>query len=127
MKIWERYTKDEKQLKIDCVDLLSKFYLELGQKPDTEQVVLMAQLLYHDLVRYYGGMTIEEVKFAIEQGIRNSENGNFVNVRNFNIWLKEYKKSAALKRQQRLLTDFEKEQQTQKLISNTINQAKRLK
>lgn len=127
MKIWERYTKDEKQLKIDCVDLLSKCYLELGQKPDTEQVVLMAQLLYHDLVRYYGGMTIEEVKFAIEQGIRNSENGNFVNVRNFNIWLKEYKKSAALKRQQRLLTDFEKEQQTQKLISNTINQAKRLK
>jgi len=65
----------------------------------------MAQLLYHDLVRYYGGMTIEEVKFAFEQGIRNSENGNFVNVRNFNIWLKEYKKSAALKRQQRLLTD----------------------
>jgi len=127
MKIWERYTKDEKQLKIDCVDLLSKCYLELGQKPDTEQVVLMAQLLYHDLVRYYGGMTIEEVKFAFEQGIRNSENGNFVNVRNFNIWLKEYKKSAALKRQQRLLTDFEKEQQTQKLIGNTINKAKRLK
>ena len=127
MKIWERYTKDEKQLKIDCVDLLSKCYLELGQKPDTEQVVLMAQLLYHDLVRYYGGLTIEEVNFAFEQGIRNSDNGNFVNVRNFNIWLKEYKKSAALKRQQRLLTDFEKEQQTQKLIGNTINKAKRLK
>lgn len=127
MKIRKRYTEDVKQFKIDCVDIVSKCYLELGQKPDTEQVVLMAQLLYNDLIRFHKDLTIEEVQFAFDKGIRSSDNGGFVNVRNFNIWLKEYKKSAALKRQQRLLTDFEKEQQTQKLIGNTINQAKRLK
>ena len=127
MKIWQRYTQDQKQLKIDCVDIVSKCYLELGQKPDTEQVVLMAQLLYNDLTRFYGGLTIEEVQFAFDKGIRDSENGGFVNVRNFNIWLKEYKSKAALKRQQRQLTDFERDRQNQKLIGNTINKAKRLK
>ena len=47
---------------------------------------MMAKFLVDDLSRYYGSMEMEEVAFAFEQGIRNSENGGFVNVRNWNIY-----------------------------------------
>ena len=59
-QIWSRYNTDQKQLKTDCVDLVSKCYLMLGQKPDTQQVVIMAQLLYDDLITSYSRLTMEE-------------------------------------------------------------------
>ena len=126
-QIWYRFTNDRQQLNVDCVDILSKCYLMLGQKPDSEQIVMMSKLLVDDLSRYYGSMEMEEVVFAFEQGIRYSDSGGFVNVRNWNIWLKEYKAKSALKRQQRLMTDYEKDRENQKMIGETINKAKRLK
>ena len=85
-QIWYRFTNDREQLNVDCVDVLSKCYLMLGQKPDTEQIVMMSKLLVDDLSRFYGSMDMNEVLFAFEQGIRHSDNGGFVNVRNWNIW-----------------------------------------
>ena len=126
-QIWYRFTNDREQLNVDCVDVLSKCYLMLGQKPDTEQIVMMSKLLVDDLSRFYGSMDMNEVLFAFEQGIRHSDNGGFVNVRNWNIWLKEYKTKANLKRQQRQLTDYQKDREGQRLINETINKAKRLK
>ena len=125
-QIWYRFAKDREQLNIDCVDALSKCYLMLGQKPDTEQIVMMSKLLVDDLSRFYGSLEMEEVVFAFEQGIRHSESGGFVNVRNWNIWLKEYKAKAQLKRQQKQLTDYERDREGQKMIAETINKAKRL-
>ena len=126
-QIWYRFSKDREQLNVDCVDVLSKCYLMLGQKPDTEQIVMMSKLLVDDLSRFYPSMEMDEVVFAFEQGIRHSDNGGFVNVRNWNIWLKEYKTKANLKRQQRQLTDYQKDRDNQKMIGDTINKAKRLK
>ena len=126
-QIWYRFTNDREQLNVDCVDVLSKCYLMLGQKPDTEQIVMMSKLLVDDLSRFYGSMDMKEVLFAFEQGVRHSDNGGFVNVRNWNIWLKEYKSKANLKRQQRQLTDYERDRDGLKMIGETINQAKRLK
>ena len=126
-QIWYRFTNDREQLNIDCVDVLSKCYLMLGQKPDTEQIVMMSKLLVDDLSRFYGSMDMAEVMFAFEQGIRHSESGGFVNVRNWNIWLKEYKAKANLKRQQRQLTDYQRDRDNQNMIGETINKAKRLK
>tara|TARA_R100000655_G_scaffold106931_1_gene156705 strand:+ start:126 stop:431 length:306 start_codon:yes stop_codon:yes gene_type:complete len=99
----------------------------LGQRPDTQQVVMMAKLLVDDLSRYYSSMEMDEVSFAFEQGIRHSESGGFVNVRSWNQWLKEHKTKSALQRQQRLITDYQKHQDTIKQIGTTINKAKRLK
>ena len=99
----------------------------LGQKPDVDQIVLMSKFLVDDLSRFYGTMEMDEVHFAFEQGVRHSEHGGFVNVRNWNIWLKEYKTKTQLQRRQNVITDFQKNQQQQKLISQTINKAKRLK
>jgi hypothetical protein len=125
-QVWFRYTNDREGLNVDCVDLLSKCYLMLGQKPDAEQIVLMSKFLVDDLAKGYGSLQMNEVSFAFEQGIRHSENGGFVNVRNWNIWLKEYKSKAQLKRQQNLVTDYDKFKQGEKLIRSTINKAKKL-
>jgi hypothetical protein len=119
-QIWYKFSNDREQLNIDCVDLLSKCYMMLGQRPDTEQIVVMAKFLVDDLSRYYGSMELDEVQYAFEQGIRNSEAGGFVNVRNWNIWLKEYKQKANLKRQQNLITDYQQYEETQKLINNNF-------
>ena len=126
-QVWFRYTNDREGLNVDCVDLLSKCYLMLGQKPDAEQIVLMSKFLVDDLAKGYGSLQMDEVNFAFEQGVRHYENGGFVNVRNWNIWLKEYKSKAQLKRQQNLVTDYDNYKQGEKLISSTINKAKKLK
>ncbi len=126
-QIWYLYKNSIEMLNENCVDLLSKCYFMLGQKPEVDQIVMMAKFLVEDLSKRYGSMTLDEVQFAFEKGIRESEHGGFVNVRNWNIWLKEHKAKAQLQRQQRLVTDFQKHQQGQKMIDATINKAKRLK
>ena len=47
----------------------------LGQRPDTKQIVIMSKLLIEDLSRNHGSMTLDEVAFAFEQGIKHSEHG----------------------------------------------------
>ena len=127
-QIWYRFNNDRKKLKLDCVDLISRFYNMLGQKPETEQIVLMAQLFYEDLINLYSSWTLDEVKYAIENGIRNGEETNcFINVRSLNVWLRRHKKIEETKRQQNLITDYQKHKQNVKQISNTINKAKQLK
>jgi hypothetical protein len=126
-QVWYRYSNDIESLKVDCVDVLSKCYLMLGQKPDVQQVVLMSQLLLSDLANHYGSMTIDEVRFAIEKGIREGDEVScFINVRSWNLWIKKHKKSEQLKRQQKLITDYEKDKKNQKLIASTIKRAKLL-
>jgi len=126
-QIWNRFNTDQKQLKLDCVDILGKCYVMIGQKPDSQQIVMMAQLLYEDLINRYSRMEIDEVRFALEEGIRNAGTSCFINVNSWNEWLKNFRKTEQLKRQQRLLTDYQKHQQSQKAINNTINKAKQIK
>lgn len=126
-QIWSRFNTDQKQLKLDCVDMLGRFYTMLGQKPETEQIVMMAQLLYEDLINRYSRMTIDEVRFAIEKGIRDGDDTScFINVRTWNVWLKKHITSEQLNRQKNILTNYQNHQQAQKLISTTIEQAKKL-
>jgi len=124
-QIFYRFNNDQHNLKTECVDLLSKCYLMLGQKPDTQQVVMMAQLLYNDLVQHYGGFTMEKVNYIFEQGIKHSESGGFVNVRSWNIWLKEFKYNGDIQQ------GFEKALEwndinNDRLIGKTINKAKKI-
>lgn len=126
-QIWYRFSNELEQLNVDCVDLLSKCYMMLGQRPDTQQVVMMAKFLVDDLARFYGSMEMDEVSFAFEQGIRNSDSGGFVNVRSWNQWLKEHKAKSQLQRQQRRITDYQKHRDNLNQIGTTINKAKQLK
>tara|TARA_R110000744_G_scaffold320603_2_gene426748 strand:+ start:867 stop:1268 length:402 start_codon:yes stop_codon:yes gene_type:complete len=126
-QIWCRFKNDQKTLKIECVDLLSKSYLMLGQKPESEQIVIMAQFLYIDLIEKHSQLTMDEISFAITDGIRNGEGSCFINVRTWNQFIMQYKKGSRLKRQQNRLTEFQVHKQTQKEISQTINKAKQIK
>tara|TARA_R110002020_G_scaffold154529_1_gene334403 strand:- start:3060 stop:3455 length:396 start_codon:yes stop_codon:yes gene_type:complete len=126
-QIWYRFKNDQANLKNDCVDLIGKCYLLLGQKPETEQIVLMAQFLYTDLIERYGGMEMEKVEHAILEGLRYSNTGGFVNIRNLNQWIQEYKEDEHTKNRQGQITSYQKSKETQKLISKTINQAKQIK
>jgi hypothetical protein len=129
LQVWYRYTHDKKGLHIDCVDLISKSYLELGQKPTAETITLMATLLLDDLAHHYGSMEFDEVAYAFSKGIRDAEDGTsaFINVRAWSVWLSNHKKAAQLARQQNRLTDYQKHRDNVKYISDTINKAKRLK
>lgn len=128
-QIWHRYKTNRKQLNLDCIDLISKCYLELGQKPTPESIALMGTLLLDDLAVNYGRLELDEVKYAFSKGIRDGEEGTscFINVRTWNVWLTKYKKAAMLRRQQNLITEYQQYKETQKQIGQTINQAKRLK
>ena len=126
-QIWYRFKNNPEQLNIDCVDLLSKCYMMLGQRPDTQSVVMMAKFLIDELSRFYGSIEMDEVAFAFEQGIKHSEHGGFINVRTMSQFLKEYKRDAQLKRQQRLITDYDKNKLNQKNIQKTIDKAKNLR
>ena len=108
---------------------MRKTYIEIGQKPSDEQVKLNANLLYNDLVAYYGGMTMHEVEFVFHNGIRNAEEGTsvFINVRQWSVWLKDHKKTEALCRQNKQITKYERYRKNQKLIGTTINKAKQIK
>lgn len=128
-QIWYRYANDKKGLTLDCIDLLSKSYLELGQKPTPETITLMATLLVDDLAHNYSSMELEEVAYAISKGIRDTEDGTscFINVRSWSVWLSQHKKRAQLARQQNRITDYQRHTENVKLLGNTINKAKQIK
>lgn len=129
-KIFSRIKRNDiSSLKLDVYNLMTKTYIELGQKPDDKQIKLNSRLLYNDLIHYYGGMTMEEVSFVFETGVRDGTDGSscFLNVRQWSVWLKKHKTSEALLRQTNQLTMWDRYQRSQKQISLTINQAKLLK
>ncbi len=117
------------EVKIFCIDLVGMCYTSLGQKPDKEQMKGMAQLLYNDLITYHSNLTLDEIKFAFDKGLRNAEQGTsaFVNVRTWSVWIKDYKQRAIEKRRQGRLTEYQQHQEGQKAIAMTISKAKRLK
>ena len=52
-------------------------------------------------------MELEEVKFAIDEYIRNNDGPHFVNVPMWNQALRDYKKTKALKRQTNQIDQYE--------------------
>ena len=124
-KVFELYRSHQKELKLMCVDTLTAAYLQLGQKPQTEQIVLMAQLFFHDINCYFSGMQYNEIEFAINTGIRSGDDAScFINIRTLNIWLRNHKKQAQAQRRNNQLTQWEKHQQNMKQIGITINKIK---
>ena len=48
-QIWYRWKNELPKLKEEAVDILSRTYLEIGQKPSVEDIVTMANILVDDL------------------------------------------------------------------------------
>ena len=79
-----------KKLRESCVDLMSQSYMELGQRPNTEDVVSFALILAADLKLDFPNLSFEDIKQSFRQGIRNG-NEFHLNVQNYYKWIKEHR------------------------------------
>ena len=129
-QIWNRWKNDLPKLKREAVDILSRTYLEIGQKPSVEDIVTMANILVDDLANntQFSTMTMEDVSRAFREGVRAGDEASvFLNVRTWNIWLREEKKKVAKK-----VIEMHKQHELEylenaRLMGGTINKAKMIK
>lgn len=117
-QIFYRWKHDINGLKAEAVDILSRTYFEIGQRPTAEDVVAMANTLVDDLSTNpkFSTMTMEDVAAAFKKGVRNGDEASvFLNVRTWNIWLRAEKKIVA----KRVIKE---NQQKQLEYHNNVNQ-----
>ena len=87
MKIKEIETS---QLKLKCLDLITKTFVELGQVKDDKTLAILAQTLASDLLEDFPNLTFEDIQQAFRQGIRNTD--RFVlNVQTYYLWIKAHR------------------------------------
>ena len=78
------------------VVLIGYIHLLRGQKPDTEELVFQASELERELKDNYSYLTLEEVRLALENGVKKRFGDYFgLNVVTYVEWLDAYKKSDA--------------------------------
>jgi hypothetical protein len=84
MKIKEIETS---QLKLKCLDLITKTFVELGQVKDDKTLAILAQTLATDLLEDFANLTFEDIQQSFRQGVRNTD--RFVlNVQTYYLWIK---------------------------------------
>ena len=129
-QIWNRWKKDLPKLKEEAVDIISKTYVEIGQKPDVDTIITMSNLLIDDLANNtsFSTLTMEQVAQAFRNGVRAGDEASvFLNVRTWNIWLRAEKKKVAKKVIEYHLQKEREDIENARLIGNTIKQAKQIK
>ena len=105
-QIWYLYKTNEKQLVIDCFNILSDFYIHLGHKSEALIVNKLNKVFVEDLTTRYSTMELEEVRFAINKGIKDNDPPIFVNVPTWNKFIRDFKSSEQLKRQTNQIEEY---------------------
>ena len=105
-QIWYLYKNDLKQLKNDCYNMLQELFIQLGQKPESEMVVILTNTFVDDLATKYATMELEMVKYALNKGLRETDPPVFINVPTWNKFLRDFKKSEQLKRQTNQIEEY---------------------
>ena len=85
------YEKDPKAFTIECFNILTMFYIHLGHKSEAQIVNNLTKIFVEDLTTRYFTLELEQVKFAIEKGIKDNDPPIFVNVPTWNKFLRDYK------------------------------------
>ena len=106
-QVWYLYANDIKRLKTECYELVQKLYLQLGQSPEPEIVIMMTKSLVEDLSTQYPSMEMEEVEFALNKGLRETEPPVFINVPTYNKFLRDYRNKKALKKQTNQIDQYD--------------------
>ena len=128
-QIWYRWKNDLRKLNEEAVEIVSGTYLEIGQKPSVEDIVTMANILVDDLANntQFSTMTMDDVSKGFREGVRAGDEASvFLNVRTWNIWLRNEKKKVAKK-----VIEFHKKQEIEyienaRLMGGTIKKAKQI-
>ena len=105
-QIWYLYKNDLKQLKNDCYNMLQELFIQLGQKPESEMVVILTNTFVDDLATKYATMELEMVKYALNKGLRETDPPVFINVQTWNKFIRDFKSSEQLKRQTNQIEEF---------------------
>lgn len=106
-QVWYLYANDIKRLKTECYELIQKLYLQLGQSPEPEIVIMMTKSLVEDLSTQYPSMEMQEVEFALNKGLRETEPPVFINVPTYNKFLRDYRNKKALKKQTNQIDQYD--------------------
>ena len=81
---------ENSQLKLKCLDLITKTFVELGQVKDDKTLAILAQTLATDLLEDFPNLTFEDIQASFRQGVRNSD--RFVlNVQTYYLWIKAHR------------------------------------
>ncbi len=79
----------EKLREFAC-DLLSRTYMELGQRPSEEDIVTFAVILAEDLKEDFFNLEIQDIQQAFRQGIRNTDEFH-ITVKTYYKWIKAHR------------------------------------
>jgi|TARA_R100000458_G_C8276073_1_gene251257 hypothetical protein len=126
-QIWYRWKNDLPKLKEEAVDVLSRTFFELQQKPSVEDIIALANILVDDLVNNtkFSTLTMEDVQRAFSIGVRSGDSTSvFLNVRTWNIWLRKEKENVSKKVIEAYKQNELEYIENSKLISGTIKKAK---
>ena len=126
-QIWYRWKNDLPKLKEEAVDVLSRTFFELQQKPSVEDIIALANILVDDLVNNtkFSTLTMEDVQRAFNIGVRSGDSASvFLNVRTWNIWLRKEKENVSKKVIEAYKQNELEYIENSKMISGTIKKAK---
>ena len=126
-QIWYRWKNDLPKLKEEAVDVLSRTFFELQQKPSVEDIIALANILVDDLVNNtkFSTLTMEDVQRAFSIGVRSGDSTSvFLNVRTWNIWLRKEKENVSKKVIEAYKQNELEYIENSKMISGTIKKAK---
>jgi hypothetical protein len=126
-QIWYRWKNDLPKLKEEAVDILSRTFFELQQKPSVEDIIALANILVDDLVNNtkFSTLTMEDVQRAFSIGVRSGDSASvFLNVRTWNIWLRKEKEKVSKKVIEAYKQNELEYIENSKMISGTIKKAK---
>ena len=87
MKIKEIETS---QLKLKCLDLITKTFVELGQVKDDKTLAILAQTLASDLLEDFPNLTFEDIQASFRQGVRNTQEFHLT-VKTYYKWIKAHR------------------------------------
>ena len=126
-QIWYRWKNDLPKLKEEAVDVLSRTFFELQQKPSVEDIIALANILVDDLVNNtkFSTLTMKDVQRAFSIGVRSGDSASvFLNVRTWNIWLRKEKEKVSKKVIEAYKQNELEYIENSKMISGTIKKAK---
>jgi hypothetical protein len=78
------------QLKLKCLDLITKTFVELGQVKDDKTLAILAQTLASDLLEDFPNLTFEDIQASFRQGVRNTQEFHLT-VKTYYKWIKAHR------------------------------------
>ena len=81
-----------KELRLQCVNLISKTYLELGQKSDADTIVTLSTILSDDLIKDFKSLYFEDIIEAFRIGVRKTDKFH-LNVKTYYHWILAHRKT----------------------------------